>query len=73
MKVYVLHFGRYDEDGLVGVYSSKEKAIEAGLKKCDPIYSGPRYTNGAWVIDKIHLTSKQVESRIEEYELEGEE
>ena len=42
MKVYVLHYGRYDEDGLVGVYSSKEKAIEVGLKKCYPEFSWSR-------------------------------
>jgi len=73
MKVYVLYRGVYDEDGLVGVYSSKEKAIEVGLKECDPIFSNFRYTDGALVCDKTPLTSEQVESRIVEYELDGEE
>jgi len=73
MKVYVLYRGEYDEDGIVGVFSSKEKAMKVGLRKCDSTASNFRYVKGKCVYDKIPPTLEQVESRIYEYELDGEE
>lgn len=73
MKVYLLYHGDYDEDGIVGIFSSKEKAIEVGLRKCDPKYSNFTYVDGKAVYEKAPPTLEQVESRIAEYELDGEE
>jgi len=70
MKVYLLYYGDYDEDGIVGIFSSREKAMEVGLRKCDPTMKNIRISDGKMVCDKIPPTPEQVESRIVEYELD---
>ena len=69
MKVYLLYCGEYDEDGIIGVFSSREKAMEVGLRKCDPMMIAD-YSDGKWTYNEVPLTPEQVESRIAEYELD---
>ncbi|MBE6524464.1 MAG: hypothetical protein E7Z65_06305 [Thermoplasmata archaeon] len=71
MKIYLLYCGDYDEDGIVGIFSSREKAMEVGLRRCDPTLI-PRNSDGKWAYDRVPPTPEQVESRIKEYELDGE-
>ena len=69
MKVYLLYSGDYDEDGIVGIFSSKRKAMEVGLTRSDPPLTFI-YFDGRLIRDEPPLTPEQVESRIEEYELD---
>jgi len=57
MKVFLLCYGDYIEDGIIGIFSSKDKAIKAGLKRWQEYESEP-------------LTMEQIESRIAEFELD---
>ena len=66
LVVYLLRYGNYDEDGIVGIFSSREKAIEVGLEKCDDLYE--KDPDG---VDHWYRPSREVvNSLIREYEVD---